>query len=355
MTHGHGLAHEGASRRPADLSPSKSADCLIADRVGEVPWLTIVMPTFCTTKKVEQWFDATLRSLTSEPADGIEILMIDSSPTPAARDIAKRYEGRLNLSIFNRPDLSMWHTKTNFGVGIARAKHISWLHTDDLWLPGRAAAVRSWIAAAPLLPLHIAPCAIIDRDGANLGTWWCPFSKPATLPSQSVAERLLVQNFIAAPAPVFRKDAWEKCGGLDATLWYTADWDIWLKLAAIGPVGYHDEVTTAFRVHGNSLTVGGTSDLADFERQMQIVFDRHLPQLNGRGGRRSRMIAQAGRASIAVNTALAAASTGSFRRLPSTGTQLLRLGPAGLWRYWHCSRIGERLLPRIRARLRGAM
>ena len=344
----------GNQEPPTDSSPSDYADRMIADRSGEAPWLTVIMPTFCSTKNGEQWFDATLRSLAAEPVDGIEIVMIDSSPTSAARDIAKRYEKRLNLRLFNRPDLSMWHTKTNFGVEIARAEHICWLHTDDLWLPGRAAAVRSWIAAAPLLPLHIAPCSIVNRDGVVLGTWRCPFGKSAVHSSQSVTERLLVQNFIAAPAPVFRKDAWVNCGGLDATLWYTADWDIWLKLAASGPVAYHDDVTTAFRVHGNSLTVGGTSDLADFERQMRIVFDRHLQAFSGCEARRSKMIERVGRASIAVNTALAAASTGSYRRLPGTVVQLLRLGPAGLGRYWHCSRIGERLLPRIRAGFHGA-
>jgi len=29
---------------------------------------------------------------------------------------------------------------------------------------------------------------------------------------------------------VFTKAAWEACGGIDNELWYTADWDLWLKL-----------------------------------------------------------------------------------------------------------------------------
>jgi hypothetical protein len=163
-------------------------------------------------------------------------------------------------------------------------------------------------------------------------------------------ERLLVQNFVAAPSPVFRKDAWLACGGLDEMLWYTADWDMWLKLAASGPVYYHDGVTTGFRIHGGSLTVAGSRDVADFAQQMQIVFDRHLPRFCDC----SKRVERAGRASIAVNTALAAATSGEYGRLVPAATEVLRLGPAGIRRYLRDSRIVDRVAPRVRAKLGGA-
>ena len=53
-----------------------------------------------------------------------------------------------------------------------------------------------------------------------------------------VVERLLVQNFISMPAPLFSREAALRVGGLDEDLWYTADWDFWLKLAATGKTIY---------------------------------------------------------------------------------------------------------------------
>ena len=158
----------------------------------------------------------------------------------------------------------MWHQKTNFAAGIAQADHLCWLHSDDIWLPGRAKSVRAWIDAAPDAPLHLAPSAIVDSDGRRLGVWRCPLPSDRPIPPTDLLERLLVQNFISAPAPVFRKDAWLACGGLDEALWYTADWDIWLKLGSLGPALYHDSVTTAFRVHGGSLTMSGSRDVRRF-------------------------------------------------------------------------------------------
>jgi hypothetical protein len=298
----------------------------------------------------EQWIDTSLSSLAREGADGVEVLVIDGGPTSAARDIAQSYSDRLRIRVFERCDLRSWQTKTNFGVEIAESAHICWLGVDDLWFPGRARAIRSWIEAAPDAPLHLAPSAIVDKGGRKLGVWRCPLPTKVGLPSSLVVERLLVQNFVAAPAPVFRRDAWRACGGLDENLWYTADWDMWLKLAACGPVHYHNGLTVGFRIHDGSLTVTGSQDTAAFSQQMQIVLDRHLTRL----GDRSEGIERAARASITVNTALSAASAGNRTGLWRAALEVVRLGPVGIRRYLRDSRIVERVAPRVRAKLTGA-
>jgi hypothetical protein len=315
-------------------------------RTAAMPWLTVIMPSYCG----EQWIEASLRSLADEACEGVEVLVVDSSPTSATRDIAQNFSDRLRLRIFERCDLPSWQIKTNYGVEIAKATHVCWLGVDDIWLPGRAAAVRDWVDSASGAPLHLAPSAIIDKIGRKLGVWRCPLPVKGEVRSALVTERLLVQNFIAAPAPVFRRDAWLACGGLDENLWYTADWDIWLKLSALGPVYYHDAVTVGFRIHGASLTVTGSRDAGDFAQQMQIVLDRHLDKLGGG----SKGLERAARASIAVNAALAAASTGDVGSLLRAAGQVLGLGPRGIRRYLRDSRIIERMAPRIRAKLTGA-
>jgi glycosyltransferase involved in cell wall biosynthesis len=310
---------------------------------AQPPWLTVIIPSH----QGEAWIDQALRSLVAEPADGIEVLVIDSSPNSLTRDLADGYSDRLDIRVFERCDLASWQAKTNFGVESARSDHLCWLGVDDVWLPGRAAAVRTWIAAAPLAQLHLAPVTIIDKDGRQLGVWRCPLPADRAVPASLVLERLLVQNFISAPAPVFRRDAWLGCGGLDTELWYTADWDIWLKLAACGPVYYHSAVTIGFRIHAGSLTASGSRNVDDFSRQMSIVLERHVPKI----GAGSNGVERAARASIAVNCALAAAAAGDLGRLPRAVMDVLRLGPAGIGRYLRDSRILDRVAPRVRAKL----
>ena len=298
----------------------------------------------------ENWIDSSLSSLVREATDGVEVLVVDSSPTSAARDIARSYSDRLRIRVFERRDLRSWQAKTNFGVEVAESSHICWLGVDDLWLPGRAAAVRAWVEDAPDTPLHLASSAIFDKNGRSLGVWRCPLPANVELKSPAVTERLLVQNFVAAPAPVFRRDAWRGCGGLDEGLWYTADWDMWLKLAACGPVYYHKCVTVGLRIHEGSLTVTGSQDTAAFTRQMEIVLDRHLAKFGGH----STPVERAARASIAVNAALSLASAGNPRGLLRAAMEVVRLGPFGIRRYLRDSRIVERVVPRLRAKLTGA-
>jgi glycosyltransferase involved in cell wall biosynthesis len=298
----------------------------------------------------EEWIGLALQSLAAGRADGIEVLLIDGGPTPAARHIAREFEGRVHLRVIVREDLSSWHAKTNFGVQLAQSPYVCLLSVDDVWLPNRAAAVHAWIEAAPGAVLHLAPTAIIDRHGCKLGTWRCPLPMSRELSFETVAGRLLVQNFIASPTPVVRRDAWIASGGLDEGLWYTADWDLWLKLSAAGTVHYHPEITSGFRIHSGSLTMTGSRDGAELEQQMCTVLERHLPRL----GSRSQYVEYAARASIAVNLALARAATGDTRGLWGALGSVLRLRPAAIRRFFRDTRLLERVVPRVRARMRGS-
>jgi glycosyltransferase involved in cell wall biosynthesis len=311
--------------------------------------LSVVLPVY----RGEEWLDRTLGSLARDADTGIEVVIIDSSPTPDTMAIVARFADRLTLKIVDPKGIDGCSPKTNLGVAKASADHLTWLCQDDLWLPGRAAAVRRWIAERPDAVLHLAPTAIIDRDDRRLGTWRCPLAAtPAPIDRATLLERLLVQNFVAVPSPVIRRDAWLACGGLDLDLWYTGDWDMWLKLAAQGEVLYHDAVTAAFRIHGASATTIGSRDSEDFAAQQRLVVERHIDAV---ARERRPHVRRLAKASIAVNTALAAAASGHPGRLMSALGSVIALGPIGAAHYLHRSRIVERVLPRVRAKLAGAL
>jgi glycosyltransferase involved in cell wall biosynthesis len=309
-------------------------------------WLSVIIPSH----RGEYWIDHALRSVAAEAAEGVEVLLVDSGDTSAARDIALSYSDKLRIRIVTRPDLVSWTAKTNFGVEIAGSDHIAWLGVDDVWIPGRAAAAQRWIAGAVEAPLHLAPAAIIDKYGRTLGIWRCPLPAECQIQSSILLERLCVQNFIAAPSPVIRRDAWLSCGGLDENLWYTADWDLWLKLAASAPAYYHDDVTIGFRIHAAALTTTGSRDAAAFRLQMETVLHRHLARI----GPTAKRVGRVARASSNVNAALAAASLGNLGELLAAATQVALLGPAGIKQYFRDSRLTERLIPRLRAKIGGS-
>src|SRR5947207_2836516 len=78
----------------------------------------------------------------------------------------------------------------------------------------------------------------------------------------------------AAPGSSAPGSASCRCGGLDESLWYTADWDLWLRLAALGRIRYLQSAFAAFRVHAGSQTVV-RNDVGERRRQLETVLDRH--------------------------------------------------------------------------------
>ncbi|MER8660314.1 glycosyltransferase [Mesorhizobium sp. M1148] len=328
-------------------SAASRAEIQAVSRAAEKPFLSVVMPVHDGAA----WIGATLDSLAAELTGDLQIIIIDSSPTNATAAIVERFLYRPAFRLLRRKDLGPWQSKTNLGVELAAADYVCILHQDDLWLPGRIEAARRWLADAPEAALHLAPTAIVDRHGRRMGCWNCPLPTEKVLESEFLLERLLVQNFVSVPAPIFRRSAWLACGGMDEMLWYTADWDMWAKLAVAGSVVYHKEITTAFRVHGDSLTVTGSRDANEFRSQMQTVLERHLYRLSARS---RRQIESAARASISVNVSLAAASGGDLKALVRAARTMLSLGPTGLRRYLRDSRLLERVMCRLRAKLTGA-
>src|SRR3954453_20753000 len=127
--------------------------------------LSVVMPC----RNGERWLAEALQSIVEQHEPGIEVVFIDGSDSEASMKIAENFAERLALSIHRRPDVVSWIAKAGFGVQEAGADWITMLHVDDLWLPGRGAALRCWLAAQSNAVLHLPPAYFIDGRGQGLG------------------------------------------------------------------------------------------------------------------------------------------------------------------------------------------
>jgi hypothetical protein len=347
----HRFDFAASTRAPLDLAADisravHSGNAASGSRGSGKPWLTVVMPVH----HGEQFLAAALASAVAQPTGGVEFLIYNSGDDGgASRRIAERFAPRLNITWRETPELPSWTAKTNLGMLEAGAAHVAMLHQDDLWLPGHLAAVRRAIACNPDVALSVAPSLFADPDGRMMSPWKLPF-RPGPIARADFISTMLVQSSIAIPSPVVRRDAWLASGGMDDALWFTADWDMYLKLASEGPVVIRSETTTAFRLHRGSLTMTGSRRPGSLRPQLEKVLDRHLyhlpAHLRGRIERRAR-------ASIEVNCALADASCGDRGSLASAAMRLLRLGPVEVARYAQQSRIIDRVIPRLRLAVSG--
>jgi glycosyltransferase involved in cell wall biosynthesis len=295
----------------------------------------------------ERFIAAALESVRGQDNEGIELVFVDDGSTDRTLEIVSDFAKFLRIRLISPGRIGNWVTVTNLGLREAWGDWACFLHHDDLWLPGRIARLRGEMEKAEgALVLHNA--MFVSPDGQRLGPWTCPLPEGVVSPDRFL-ERLLVQNFIAIPSPVFRRSAAIDSGGLDEALWHTADWDLWLRLGAMGPIRFIADTLSAFRVHPASQTVTHSLRPGEWEQQLTTVFLRHFPRWNATGKRRA-MVEEAAMASVAVNAALAAASRGQPLRWKGPLLKLLALGPSGWRRYVRDSRIVERVGSRLKLR-----
>jgi len=305
------------------------------------PWLSVLMPVYNGAPTLA----ASLRSIATQ-SEGVEVILVDQASSDESLAIAQGFADRLDLRIVSAPANRNWVQNTNQALSLARAPASTILHQDDLWLPNRAVLLREMRARFPDATLWLHAANYVDEAGHRIGRIAPPFGRRARYVDTTEAlGHLLVQNTVSLPAAMFPTASARNIGGLDETLWYTADWDFWLKLARQGPIAWSPRIAAGFRLHEQSQTVTRSRDAQDFAQQLDIPLRRHMEALPTVRRDRIRALAET---SNALNLWLAAAFHENRPTLAPVLGRVWRLGPVGWLAILRDTRIVWRVLPRLR-------
>ena len=311
------------------------------------PWLSVLMPTY----NGEAYLSSTLESIVCQETEDLECIVVDSGSTDGTISILDSYKSKLSIRILYPKDLNNWVSKTNYALQYAQGKYVCFLHQDDLWFKNRLPTLRKLTDQFPRVGFFLHPSRYIDNDGNFLGLWQCPLPPyPSVTSSNLFVEKLLVQNFISIPAPLFKREIIQNVGGMDESLWYTADWDLWLKLGSNSEVLYYPQALSGFRIHPHSMTMTRSANIQDFREQLEIVIKKYLEPLETDGEIKNG-VSNVAHFSKEVNIALAGTMHGNRSLLPGLVASFLMLGPSGWYRYINDSRIVERISARVKGRL----
>lgn len=138
------------------------------------------------------------------------------------------------------------------GEGLERVSGeiVSWLNADDYYFPGALDRVAACFAADPNLDVIYGDAIHVTEDGLFLS--YFP-------PIQEFDARALTRTcFICQPACFVRRSAYERVAGVDTSLAYTMDWDLWCRLACAGAqFRYLPEPLAAVRYYPGTKTLSG--------------------------------------------------------------------------------------------------
>jgi glycosyltransferase involved in cell wall biosynthesis len=311
------------------------------------PWLSVLIPTY----NGEAYLPSALDSIIVQEDTDIECIVIDDGSTDATLSILKAYQDKLSIKILQRERQGNWVANTNYALSFAKGEYVCFLHQDDLWFKYRLKIMKGYIEQFPEVGFFLHSSKFVDVEGNYLGLWRCPLPTfPKIIKPNLMIERLLIQNFISIPAPIFKREVALKVGGLNETLWYTADWDLWLKLASCSDMLYCPKPLSGFRIHPSSQTVVRSSYLQDFRKQLESVSKKYLAIWDAPEPLKTR-IGKISKFSIEVNTTLASVINGQKVDFFKILVSFLPLGISGCYQYFRDSRLWERVTARLKIRL----
>ena len=221
--------------------------------------VSIVIPT----RNYADYVGQAIRSGVRQGYQPIEIIVVDDGSTDDTPAVLREFEGAIQVVRLGGLGVS---AARNAGLARARGEYVVFLDADDLLVPGGLAAQVAQFDCRP------------DVD-AVLGEWYTYDVQAGTisrnhssLKDDDVLSHLLASNIVVSPsAMMLRRAAVSTLGGFDTSFSFTADWEMWLRLAQRGC--RFARVTTpvaTYRIHGRSMT----SNLERAIRDVTALLDR---------------------------------------------------------------------------------
>ena len=130
----------------------------------------------------------------------------------------------------------------------ANVQYVNWLGDDDLLLPDSITTCQKVLESNDSVVLVFGGCDYVDASGKYI---WRNKSGRWAIPLMRFGPDLVPQ-----PGALFRRDAFEKVGGLNSKYRWAFDFDLFIKLSQHGKLKFLNVILAKFRWHPDSLSVG---------------------------------------------------------------------------------------------------
>jgi glycosyltransferase involved in cell wall biosynthesis len=205
---------------------------------SKLPLVSIITPSWNSA----QFLDETIRSVLQQDYPCIEHIVVDGGSTDGTVDILGRYS---SVTWISEPDKGQ-SDALNKGFAMAQGDIIGWLNADDTYEPGAISTAVDFLLTHKEVNLVYSDCNVIDEDGRIQHT---------EHPEDFALERQVIRNSIPQPTVFMKNDFLQRLGGVDVSLHYVMDYDLWLRAGLVGGIKKMPSVILAnFRICSGTKT-----------------------------------------------------------------------------------------------------
>lgn len=219
-----------------------------------IPAITVVTPSY----NQGEFLAETIESVISQAGDFvIDYIIVDGGSTDNSIDIIKHYDGLLQRGEWPaacRGITCRWLSEKDKGqtdalkkgFRMAHGEILAWLNSDDIYLPEALQTAATYFRDYPDTGLLYGDAHYCDTAGSIIGRYRTENFDLDTLASF---------NFICQPSAFFTREAFEAVGGLDESLHFAMDYDLWIRIGTQFPCRYLPRFLSKYRLHEASKTI----------------------------------------------------------------------------------------------------
>lgn len=216
------------------------------ERTATIRWSVVVPAYNCA-----HFLGETLGEVVAQLGDreDTEVIVVDDASTDDPEAVVREV-GR-GLVRYERNPHNLGAIATfNRCIDLAQGELVHLLHGDDIVLAGFYRAMEAAFGTGSTA--LSAMCRTVDIDGAGARSHESRRYREGTGVWDGAFDAFVVSNRVRTPGIVVRRSAYEEVGQFRADLPHAADWEMWTRLAAAGPVVFVDQVLAGYRRHAES-------------------------------------------------------------------------------------------------------
>jgi len=207
----------------------------------EHPKVSIITPSFNQGRFLEE----SIRSVLAQTYPDIEYIVVDGGSKDGSLEIIRKYQQRFAWWVSEK---DKGHADAlNKGFSHATGEVLAWLNSDDIYYPDAVAEAVAVLTGQPDVGMVYGDADLIDNSGAPIGQF----------AARQTDYRRMLQGSVHIPQATtfFRADLWKRVGPLDISLFFSFDYDLWVKFAKVSRILYVPKRWARFRIHEDGKTI----------------------------------------------------------------------------------------------------
>ena len=231
-----------------------------------MPQVAVIIPAYNQSQYLRQ----AIQSVLDQTFIDWEAVIVDDGSSDDTRNVAHSFtDSRVRYIYQENRGLS---AARNTGIRSSTAPYLSFLDSDDMFLPEKLALLLDALEQQPELGMVAGQAIPVDEYNQRVG-------KIMDTPLPQQPERLLLGNPLHVGSVLLRRSWQEQAGFFDESLRSYEDWDMWLRLSVLGcRMSYVNKPVSLYRFHTAQMTrIGTQMTTATFAVLDKLYADPELP------------------------------------------------------------------------------